>query len=118
MKKMRIFFSILTMALLSCNKGDEPGDDNLDVYKDAPRSELPAEISPAEWRYGSVSALSYYDERANFVAHSEEALREFKVTRDGFVEFVYFFKGHHEVGSTKQAYLDAGRRRILQEISL
>jgi hypothetical protein len=90
MKKMSFFLSILTVAILSCSKGDKPGTDDTDLYADAPRSELPAEISPAEWRYGSVSALAYYDDRANFVAHSEESLREFKVTRDGFVEFVQF----------------------------
>jgi len=88
MIKMNLFVSVLSIVLLSCTKPVEEQVE--DLYKNAPRSELPAEISPAAWRYGSVSALGYYDDRANFVAHSEEALREFKVTRDGFVEFVQY----------------------------
>ncbi|HEX8314386.1 MAG TPA: hypothetical protein VF609_05315 [Flavisolibacter sp.] len=91
MKQMTFVTSLLAFILLSCSKNGSADNNNTDdLYRNAPRSELPAEIAPAEWRYGSVSALSYYDDRANFIAHSQEALREYKVTKDGFVEFVQY----------------------------
>ncbi|HEX2535382.1 MAG TPA: hypothetical protein VHK69_16670 [Chitinophagaceae bacterium] len=85
MEKMFLALGLCTLISASCTR--EPIED---LYAKAPRSELPAELSPAEWRYGSVSALSYYNDRGDHVAHSEEALREYKVTRDGYVEFVQY----------------------------
>ncbi len=77
------------LSLFSCKKGGDATDTE-DPYKNAPRSEMPTEIAPGEWRYGSVSALGLYNDRGNFVGNAEEALREFKVTKDGYVEFVQY----------------------------
>jgi hypothetical protein len=89
MKHMLTPLVAFALSFFSCKKsGDVASPD--DLYKNAPRSEMPAEIAPAGWRYGSVSALGLYSDRGNFLAHSEEALREFKVTRDGYVEFVQY----------------------------
>jgi hypothetical protein len=88
MKQLFFGLCIFAISLLSCKKAT--GEINEDLYRDAPRSEMPDELAPAEWRYGSVSALSYYNDRGNHVAHAEEALREYKVTKDGYVEFVQY----------------------------
>jgi hypothetical protein len=89
MKKTILFLGIIFLSLISCSKNGQPGNID-DLYKNAPRSNMPDELSPAEWRYGSISALSLYDRRGNHVANGEEALREYKVTKDGFVEFVQY----------------------------
>lgn len=81
--------SFTVLSLFACKK-DGDASDTEDLYKNAPRGELPAEISPANWRYGSVSALGIYNDRGNFVANSQDAMREYKVTRDGYVEFVQY----------------------------
>ena len=86
---MLFALGLFLISLCSCKKENGTTPDE-DLYRDAPRSDLPAEISPANWRYGSVSALGLYDDRGNHLANAQDALREYKVTRDGYVEFVQY----------------------------
>jgi hypothetical protein len=87
MRKVFLVFAIATFGLLSCSKGQKS---NEDLYKDVPRSEVPDALAPGMWRFGSVSALGYYNDWGNRVANSQETLREFKVTKDGYAEFVQY----------------------------
>jgi hypothetical protein len=89
MKKMIFALPLLLISLFSCTKGGN-GTETDDLYKNAPRSDMPDELAPAEWRWGGMSALALYNDRGNFVANSEEAMREYKVTKDGYVEFVQY----------------------------
>ncbi len=88
MKHILFAFSLFLFSLSSCKKENAAATD--DLYKDAPRSDMPAEIAPANWRYGSLSALGIYDNRGNHIANAQDALREYKVTSDGYVEFVQY----------------------------
>ena len=88
MIKWIFIFTVFAISAMSCKK--QTGDNNDDLYKDAPRSDMPEELAPASWRYGGLSALSYYNDRGNHVANASEALREYQVTEDGYVEFVQY----------------------------
>src|SRR4028118_1510506 len=85
MRKWFLAFIILSLTTMGCKKLSVD-----DLYKNAPRSELPDELAPGSWQYCGVSALSYYNDRGNHVGNAEESLREFKVTKDGYVEFVQY----------------------------
>jgi hypothetical protein len=78
----------LLCCFSACSKGQSKS--TADLYKDAPRSEVPDQLAPGMWRLGSVSALGYYNDWGNHVGNSQESLREFKVTRDGYAEFVQY----------------------------
>jgi hypothetical protein len=91
---------------MSCKKSgdDTPGSSTEDLYKNSPRSEVPGELAPATWTYGTISAIGYYNDNGNHVGNAYSAAREYKVTKDGYYEFAQFLSTEGATSSCINEY--------------
>jgi Chaperone for protein-folding within the ER, fungal len=106
-KALFLLCSFLTLATMGCekdNNDDQLSTQNDDLYKNSPRSEVPAELAPATWSYGTISAIGYYNDYGNHVGNAYSAAREYKVTKDGYYEFAQFLSTEGATSSCINEY--------------
>ena len=98
--------AVTSFTTMSCEKDKDnaAASSNEDLYKNSPRSEVPSELAPGTWTYGTISAIGYYNDNGNHVGNAYSAAREYKVTKDGYYEFAQFLSTEGSTSSCVNEY--------------